>query len=75
MRLDTSHLFSVLLLGALAGVGGCRSVPAHQRGALLDPSMQPPSDPMETSMDAHVHETREAAAGGTAVGGPSCGCN
>lgn len=61
-------LISLLLMG-------CRTVPASQRGTLLEPAMQPPSDPMEVVMDAHLHETREAAAGATAVGGPSCGCN
>jgi hypothetical protein len=53
----------------------CKTVPASQRGTLLEPCMQPPSDPMEIALDSHVHESREAIVGGTAVGGPSCGCN
>lgn len=66
---------AILVMLGLLLLAGCRTVPASQRGTLLEPAMQPPSDPMEVAMDAHVHETREAAAGGTAVGGPSCGCN
>lgn len=61
-------------IAALATVG-CTTVPPSARGTLQKRSMQPPTDPLELAMDAHVHENREAQVGARYGRGASCGCN
>jgi hypothetical protein len=54
---------------------GCATVKPWQREALADPIMQPGRNPMASAQLEHVYFSREAATGGTAVGGGGCGCN
>jgi len=63
----------VILFVPLAG--GCVTVKAWQREALADPIMQPGRNPMAAEQLGHVYFSREAASGGTTVGGGGCGCN
>jgi hypothetical protein len=71
------------VLGALAvalAFSGCSSAPLTrvkpwERGTLADVSMDPNRDPLGTAMLDHVYFSREAASGGTGVGGAGCGCN
>jgi hypothetical protein len=65
----------VLAVLALIGAAGCAPLPPWQRGTLRRPAMQPPSDPLEAAMDAHVHATREGFEGASSGGGVACGCN
>jgi hypothetical protein len=37
--------------------------------------MRTDRDPIGTAMDQHVFFSREAASGGSGVGGGGCGCN
>ena len=66
------RIFGALIL-LLAG--GCANVKPWQREALADPIMQPGRNPIATSQLDHVYFSREAASGGTTVGGGGCGCN
>jgi hypothetical protein len=66
-------LATTALLLPLAG--GCATVKPWERGALADPIMQPGRDPIATAQLDHVYFSREAASGGTTVGGGGCGCN
>ena len=59
----------------LALSGGCATVKPWQREALADPIMQPGRNPISTAQMEHVYFSREAATGGSAVGGGGCGCN
>mgnify|MGYP000624373037 CR=1 FL=1 len=54
---------------------GCDSVEPWEKEALAQYSMLAERDPLETSMADHVYYTREAAHGGSGVGGGGCGCN
>lgn len=63
------------LVPFLSMVGGCATVKPWQRGALADPIMQPDRNPIATLQLEHVYFSREAASGGTTVGGGGCGCN
>jgi hypothetical protein len=46
-----------------------------QRETLADPIMQPGRNPIAVMQLDHVYFAREAASGGTTVGGGGCGCN
>jgi hypothetical protein len=54
---------------------GCVTVKPWQRETLADPIMQPNRNPLATLQLDHVYFSREAASGGTTVGGGGCGCN
>ncbi len=67
-------LNSRLLLFVLTTlVSGCATVPAYQRGLLMSPVMQGPTE-LESMMDGHVDGTRELMNGASGAGGASCGC-
>jgi hypothetical protein len=71
-------LFLLPVMAGLAlGLGGCATVRVQpwQRATLADYTMNPNRDPLATAMADHVVFSREAAAGGRAVGGSGCGCN
>ena len=65
--------FSLMLLLPLAG--GCQTVKPWEREFLADPIMQPGRNPISTAQLEHVYFSREAASGGSTVGGGGCGCN
>ena len=54
---------------------GCQNVKPWQRGTLADVTMRPDRDPIGRTFNEHVWFSREAATGGTGVGGGGCGCN
>ena len=64
-------------LGLLAAVllSGCTVVKPWQRGELANPSMSWDRDPLAATLDNHVYFSKEAASGGTGLGGGGCGCN
>jgi len=64
----------------LLACSGCTSsnlarVKPWERTALADYTMNPGRDPLATTAAEHVYFSREASAGGRAVGGSGCGCN
>ncbi len=64
-------------LGALL-LGGCSSFnppQAWEKGALAMPAMTMNKDPLEKRFDEHISTSKEAASGGSGVGGGGCGCN
>jgi len=65
----------LLSLAVLAVTAGCQNVKPWERGTLADVTMRPDRDPIGTAMDKHVFFSREAASGGSGVGGGGCGCN
>ena len=66
---------SVALILFVSLASGCATVKPWQREALADPIMQPGRYPMAAAQLDHVYFSREAASGGTSVGGGGCGCN
>ncbi len=60
---------------AAAAMAGCASVQPWERGVLARDSMALDPAPMASSLSRHVHESREASAGGSAAQGGGCGCN
>jgi len=63
----------VALVAALVAAG-CAHVPAYQRGYLARPAMAVEDSPSERAFDK-TFSAKEAASGGTSVGGGGCGCN
>ncbi len=59
----------------LAILAGCAPVRPWERAALTERCMAPALDPLEASLDAHVHATREGIQGATGAGAAACGCN
>jgi hypothetical protein len=64
-----------VLVWVVVTAGGCATVKPWEREALADPIMQPGRYPIAASQLEHVYFSREAASGGTTVGGGGCGCN
>lgn len=46
-----------------------------ERGNLAKPIMDPSKDALATSVAGHLYFSREAASGGSGIGGGGCGCN
>lgn len=66
-----------LLLLAL-GASGCaviEPVQPWQRGDLARAEMAFEPDPLQAAYRRHVEFSKEAASGGTTLGGGGCGCN
>lgn len=62
------------LLASLA-LGGCAGPQAWEKGQLAKPEMTLGSNPLEMRYQQHIATSKEAASGGTGVGGGGCGCN
>ena len=64
-------------LTALVGLAGCALPPvqAWEKGQLARRDMLILGDPAEARFNEHIYASKEAASGGSAVGGGGCGCN
>jgi len=65
---------AVAIMGVCLGAAGCAEVAPWQRGALAKPHMALDPYPMQSTAQAHIYSSREAAAGGGAGEGGGCGC-
>jgi len=71
-------LRSCLTLLALAATAGCtliRPVQPWEKGDLARPEMSFETDRLDSAFTEHTYSSKEAASGGTGVGGGGCGCN
>ncbi|CUI03220.1 DUF4266 domain-containing protein [Massilia antarctica] len=79
MKMMTKTLVRMGALAALAaGATGCSAitpVQAWEKGTLAKPEMLMEGDGLETRFNEHIYTSREAASGGSGVGGGGCGCN
>jgi hypothetical protein len=64
-----------LYLFALLCLSGCETVQPWERGTLARREMQWQPDPMEISLQAQIHASKEASSGGQGAAGGGCGCN
>jgi starvation-inducible outer membrane lipoprotein len=55
-------------------LSGCANVAPTQRGVLARPDMQFDHDLAQVKIVEHTYASKEAAAGGRAIGGGGCGC-
>ena len=75
-RLRTPRRLGAALLGA-ALCSGCALQPpqAWEKGNLARPEMTMNGDALDQRFMQHTYNSKEAASGGTGVGGGGCGCN
>jgi hypothetical protein len=66
---------AVALLALSTWLSGCAGVAPWERGRLAKPQMAPDADPAQRALREHVHESREAGAGGRIGEGGGCGCD
>ena len=65
-----------LFLAALAGCSLIQPVQPWEKGVLAKPEMTiQGNDPLDAKFAEHIYYSREAASGGSGVGGGGCGCN
>jgi hypothetical protein len=63
------------MLGACSGCALVSPVQPWEKGTLARSEMLIAGDVLESRFDEHVYSSREAASGGSGVGGGGCGCN
>jgi Domain of unknown function (DUF4266) len=67
----------LLLIVSIVAVG-CANKPqvqAWEKGVLAKPEMGFGNDRLDIQLDDHTYFSKEAASGGSGVGGGGCGCN
>ena len=75
MRARARFILALATVVALASTSGCVTLTTWERSTLMSRVMLDSGAPLEASFEEHVHAVREAAQGGTAAAGSSCGCN
>lgn len=65
----------LLTLAAVLLLGACSNVKPWEKQYLAKPEMGFSIDPGEARITEHIYTSREAASGGSGVGGGGCGCN
>ncbi|MES2264004.1 MAG: DUF4266 domain-containing protein [Pseudomonadota bacterium] len=75
----TASIATLARLAALAGIvcatAGCTTVQPWEKGTLARPEMLLDGDALEARFGEHIYTSKEAASGGSGVGGGGCGCN
>jgi Domain of unknown function (DUF4266) len=75
-----THLYKVALcaVAVTSLMSGCSSITpvnAWEKADLAKPEMTFESDVLDAKFTDHIYFSREAATGGSGVGGGGCGCN
>ena len=68
-------LLPCLAAVALAACAELPKVEAWEKGNLAKPGMAFDNQPLDDRFLQHIYTSKEAASGGTGVGGGGCGCN
>ena len=69
------NLFLMSLAFSLFGCATDSPVRAWEKGVLAKPEMGFGNDRLDAQLDDHTYFSKEAASGGSGVGGGGCGCN
>lgn len=71
------HCQKLAALFAALTLSGCALDPPMpwEKGTLARPEMSMAGDNLEQRFDEHIRASKEAASGGSGVGGGGCGCN
>ena len=72
-----TSLHALLFLMVL-GISGCSigtAVQPWEKETLARPEMTFEGDKLDTAYTEHIYSSKEAASGGSGVGGGGCGCN
>jgi hypothetical protein len=68
-------LFAMIAAIAVVGCATFEPPKAWEKGDLARPSMGFDGDVLAAKATQHIYQSKEGAAGGSAVGGGGCGCN
>jgi Domain of unknown function (DUF4266) len=68
-------LFAISLAYFVSGCSSITPVNAWEKADLAKPEMTFESDVLDAKFTDHIYFSREAATGGSGVGGGGCGCN
>jgi hypothetical protein len=63
------------IMGACSGCALISPVQPWEKGTLARTDMLIEGDTLGSRFDEHIYSSREAASGGSGVGGGGCGCN
>lgn len=63
------------LLSTVSACGSIKTVQPWEKGQLARQDMKFDGDRLDTRYVDHIYFSKEAASGGTGVGGGGCGCN
>ncbi|MBW8832528.1 MAG: DUF4266 domain-containing protein [Burkholderiales bacterium] len=63
------------LCALVASLAGCASPQPWEKGVLAKEAMTMGGDTLEQRFNQHILASKEAASGGSGVGGGGCGCN
>jgi len=71
------HLLLMLILVSVASCSHLlpEEVKPWERGVLAREDIQLAPHPVQDGLDEHIYFSKEAASGGSGVGGGGCGCN
>ena len=77
MKLYNLRWMSLPLLVVISGCSHLQpqAVKPWQRGILARQNMAISPNPVQQGLDEHIYFSKEAASGGSGVGGGGCGCN
>jgi Domain of unknown function (DUF4266) len=70
-----TSLFMVAITLLMSGCSSITPVNAWEKADLAKPEMTFESDVLDAKFTDHIYFSREAATGGSGVGGGGCGCN
>jgi len=74
--IDRRYISALCALAAsLAGCAEFHSPQPWEKGILAKEAMTMGGDNLEQRFDQHILASKEAASGGSGVGGGGCGCN
>lgn len=65
----------VACISGMTGLSGCATVQPWEKQNLAKPQMTFEEDKLERNYIEHIYSSKEAASGGSGVGGGGCGCN
>lgn len=74
-----SRVLRLAMVLAISATAACTALPPPvqpwQKGVLARPEMTFETDKLEARYVEHTYFSKEAASGGSGVGGGGCGCN
>jgi hypothetical protein len=68
-------LCAAAVASLISGCSSIKPVAAWEKADLARPEMTFESDVLDAKFTDHIYFSREAATGGSGVGGGGCGCN
>jgi Domain of unknown function (DUF4266) len=68
-------LFAIVITTLMSGCSSITPVNAWEKADLAKPEMTFEADVLDAKFTDHIYFSREAATGGSGVGGGGCGCN